>query len=487
MSLANIKRHVLFYLMISLGIISCQKSSEEVTPLDDLRSFTTNSDLAVNLQRVTLLDGSSDNFFDNASCIKLSIPFNAIVNQEEILIENDEDLQAAQLIYEQNPYARGNFDLIFPIRVVTSEYTEMTLDSEEALNQLAAQCIENGEDEDIECIDFTYPISISSYNRSSQQIGNDEISNDRDFYNFLQNIDEEELLGIDFPIEMINADGALISINNNDELNTAISTESIGCEENDFQYFNNGLALQQVSLQLTDAPFPSELVKEANVTIGRIDIYTNDDNDSIPFITISDEAQSFNLLDLTNGLTTDLAETDLPIGLYDHIRMEVIESSVELEDGSLFDLKVPSGSIRLVGDEQIEVTEGESLELLADFDVSRSFVVQGNPNTPAGIKGFLFKPVVKLSDLSKSGTLKGTVTQSGNGLRLEGVQVSVFAADTLNTTSFTDSEGNYTILGLEPGQYDITAEKDGFSEAMVDGIEVIQNLVTIQDIILNEE
>jgi hypothetical protein len=34
-------------------------------------------------------------------------------------------------------------------------------------------------------------------------------------------------------------------------------------------------------------------------------------------------------------------------------------------------------------------------DVTLDFDVSESFVVQGNTDTPAGISGFSFKPVVK--------------------------------------------------------------------------------------------
>lgn len=486
MSTANIKRHVLYFLMISFGFITCQNSSEEVTPLDDLRSFTANSDLGMNLTRVTLLDGSVDNYFDNASCLKLSIPFTALVNHVVMVIESDDDLLVAKLAYEQNPYA-SNFQLVFPVTVRTSTYAEMTVDSEESLRQLATQCLENGLDDDIECIDFSYPLSISTYNSLSQQIGNEEIATDQEFYEFLQRADENELLGFDFPIDLIDVNGSTFSANDNNELNTAMAQGSVDCEENDNVYFGNELELQTLSLKLTDAPFPFSLVKEANVTLGRIDLYTGEGNDSIEFITLSSSEQSFNLLDLTNGLTADLAETDVPVGLYNEIRMEVTQSSIELEDGTLFDLKVPSGTIRLRGEQAIEVTGTSSIELLADFDVSRSFVVQGNPNTPAGIKGFLLKPVIKLSDLSKTGTLTGSITQSANGMSLEGVQVSVYAADTLNTTSFSDQDGQYTILGLDPGIYNITAEKDRFTSMTIEGISLIQSTETVQDIVLVEE
>ncbi|MEP1033474.1 DUF4382 domain-containing protein [Ekhidna sp.] len=441
----------------------------------------------MNLTRITLLDGSSDNYFDNASCLRLKTPFSASVNNEEIVVESEEDLQSVQLAYEQNPYARSNFELVYPVTIQNSEYVEILVNSHDELNNLAIQCIENGDDEDIECIDFTYPLSIATYNSLSQQIGAEEINSDQEFYTFINQADENNLLGFDFPVELVDLEGMTFSVNNNNELMTAISNSSNACDENDYKYFSDNVFLQNLTLKLTDAPFPFSYVKEANVTIGKIDLKTSDENDSIAFITLSDTEQSFNLLDFTNGLTTDLAEVDIPVGDYAYIKMEVTQASVEMNDGTIYNLMVPSGTIRLVGDQMIQVNENSSIELLADFDVSRSFIPQGNPNSPAGIIGFVFVPVIKLSDLSQTGTLKGAVTQNGNGQVLEGVQISVYAADTLNTTSFTDQNGEYVIPGLKPGQYDVSAEIESFFSVWIEGIELTQNMEAVQDFELTEE
>lgn len=61
-------------------------------------------------------------------------------------------------------------------------------------------------------------------------------------------------------------------------------------------------------------------------------------------------------------------------------------------------------------DPSIDVVGGLTAELLLDFDVSQSFVIQGNPAFPADIKGFIFKPTIKAANLSISGRLAGTIT-----------------------------------------------------------------------------
>ncbi|MDF0705919.1 MAG: DUF4382 domain-containing protein [Bacteroidota bacterium] len=284
----------------------------------------------------------------------------------------------------------------------------------------------------------------------------------------------------------------------------------------------------RLSVQLTDAPFPYDLLAEANVTVYKIearlidgddsddnsdddssdDDSSNDDSsddsssddsnddsdddsddDSYPYITLMEEEIEVNLLELTNGLTQELAEIDVPAGAYDLIRVYVKGVNVVLTDGTVYDLKVPSGDssgIKVFIDPAITVTGGLSADLLLDFDVSRSFVAKGNLNTPAGVNGFNFKPVIKASNLSTSGTLAGNVStvEEETSVALEGAQISVIAADTLNTTSFSDVDGNYAILGLKAGMYKVVAELDGYLASDTLDVQIDAANVTTQDFIL---
>ena len=265
-----------------------------------------------------------------------------------------------------------------------------------------------------------------------------------------------------------------------------------------------------LSVQLTDAPFPYELVAEANVTIYKVearqvdndddsdddmnddssdDTDDSSDDDNYPFITLMEDEIDVNLLELTNGLTQQLAEIDVPAGSYDLIRVYVKGVNVVLTDGTVYDLKVPSGDasgIKVFVDPAITVTSGLSSDLLLDFDVSKSFVAKGNLNTPAGLNGFNFKPVIKASNLSTAGTLSGNIStvEEEVAVALEGAQISVFAADTLNTTSFSDVDGNYAILGLDAGMYEVVAELDGYLVSDTLDVQIDAANTTTQDFIL---
>ena len=162
-------------------------------------------------------------------------------------------------------------------------------------------------------------------------------------------------------------------------------------------------------LKLTDAPFPFDLVAEANVTISRIDIVGGADvaapTDSSAadrtgeegVITILQEERSFNLLELRDGVTATLSDIVLPEGQYTQLRLIVDSASVVMNEGTKYKLTIPSGAqtgIKVLLPD-FEVQKDVQTELTLDFDVSESFVVQGNPSTAGGIKGFLFKPVIK--------------------------------------------------------------------------------------------
>lgn len=262
----------------------------------------------------------------------------------------------------------------------------------------------------------------------------------------------------------------------------------------------------RLSVKLTDAPFPYDLVAEANVTVFKIearlksdDEYATDNSDDdlqgerdSEFIILMEEEVDVNLLKLTNGVTAQMADLDVPVGTYDLVRVYVRGTNVVLTDGRVFDLKVPSGEqtgIKIFIKPGLTVTGGISSDLLLDFDVSKSFVAKGNIKKVDGINGFNFKPVIKASNMSTAGSLIGNVSTiiEEMSMPLEGSQVSVIVADTINTAAFTDVDGNYMIMGLQGGTYKAIAELEGYVASDTVNIEINVANNTVQDFVLEQE
>ncbi|MFK7811316.1 MAG: DUF4382 domain-containing protein [Maribacter sp.] len=280
------------------------------------------------------------------------------------------------------------------------------------------------------------------------------------------------------------------------------STLLISCSDSNDSARDYG----KLSVLLTDAPFPHDLVAEANVTIFKVDArYKGDlklDTQAIdstdmnietdkgkPFVVLMENEVQVNLLELTNGVTKSLVDTDVPVGTYDLIRVYVKGINVVLTNGLSYDLKVPSGSqsgIKIFIKPGLAVNGGLSSDLLLDFDVSKSFVAKGGGQD---ITGFNFKPVIKVSNMSTAGTLMGMISEikEETSVGLEGAQVAVFVADTLNTTTFSDIDGGYMIMGLDAGSYTVEVEKEGYSFQIEEEVKINAGNKTVRDFELTME
>ncbi|MGB5377698.1 DUF4382 domain-containing protein [Muriicola sp.] len=254
----------------------------------------------------------------------------------------------------------------------------------------------------------------------------------------------------------------------------------------------------RLTIQLTDAPFPLDLISEANVTIykiearqkgdtendssmedgGTVEDESEDMHDGNAIVVLMEEDITINLLDLTNGVTESLVDTEIPAGTYDQLRVYAKGINVVMndEEGTTYDLKIPSGEqsgIKIKIKPALRIAGGLSADLLLDFDVSRSFVPRGNIRDLSKFNGFIFKPVIKVSNLSTAGTLAGVVTDKEDGAALAGATITVSQNDEIKTTSLTDDTGAYMIMGLDPGDYEVTAALDLYDTSPVGPIEIV--------------
>jgi hypothetical protein len=231
----------------------------------------------------------------------------------------------------------------------------------------------------------------------------------------------------------------------------------------------------QLTVLLTDAP--TDYIDAAMVDIGEVVLVPTDGG---AHITLSEDGTDgpVDLLELQNAATAVLAEAEIEAGSYSQLRLIVESASVTLADGYTFPdgssekpLTVPSGAqtgIKLLlragdGDEEdrpLEIPAGD-LVLVVDFDVSQSFVIQGNPETPAGIKGMLFKPTLRVIVLDVAGSLAGTVSTELDSTLVDSLEVTAEPTDeglleayqTQTATTRTGADGTYTLPFIVPGEY----------------------------------
>jgi hypothetical protein len=110
--------------------------------------------------------------------------------------------------------------------------------------------------------------------------------------------------------------------------------------------------------------------------------------------------------------------------------------------------------------------------------------LKGNAKTPAGIKGFNFKPVVKAVNLTTEGTLSGEVFDAETEALLPGISVWIEQDETQIASASTNGEGYYAITGITAGFYDVIAGSDEFYNDTVEGVQIVEGNLTVQDFIL---
>ena len=152
-----------------------------------------------------------------------------------------------------------------------------------------------------------------------------------------------------------------------------------------------------------------------------------------------------------------------------------------------FNMKVPSGEqtgIKVFINPEIHVEGGISAELLLDFDLSKSFVMRGH----MAHNGFIFKPCIRATNNSTAGRIEGFVTDnSPDKVGIENATVSLQKDAEELATALTDASGHYVFIGIPAGTYLMSATKENFDVANVEGIVVVPGNKVIQDFVLTKK
>jgi len=211
------------------------------------------------------------------------------------------------------------------------------------------------------------------------------------------------------------------------------------CQKN-----NTGADQATLQLRLTDNPPPD--IKEVWVDIRQVEIIGAEG--SSPIILDGVHAGVYNLLELTDGKDTILADALIPSGTISQIRLILGENNYLItSSGEKISLKTPSAQQSgLKVQLHQEVTGGMLYRLTLDFDVARSIVFAGSSDN------VILKPVLRvISFVPSGGNISGVVAP-------ESVLTSVVAIQGIDTIASTFSNtvtGAYYIKDIPAGSYSL--------------------------------
>ena len=259
-----------------------------------------------------------------------------------------------------------------------------------------------------------------------------------------------------------------------------------GCSE----LFNNDQTdgKSRLVIKITDDPFDISYIESATVTITKVEIRRAGDSvsDGNPFMVLSDDTVTIDLIDLRNGLTETLIDMEIEDGEYDLVRLYVMEAGLKLKDiEDPYKVKVPSGGqtgIKIFISPALNVSGDLTEELLLDVDLSRSFVLRGNMDQN---NGFIFKPVIRAANMTTAGRIEGMVKDTAK-VKVKEAKVWI-TRDTTVATAFADTMGYYAIIGVPAGTYSIFATKEGYDTVKYENISVLAGSKTVRDFILTKK
>ena len=232
----------ILFLAIALLFITTSCRTEDDLSIDASaeNALLVNSNLAVQMQNVTKNDGSVDNIVYNANCFTIQLPIMLTINGVSITITDIADYDDLEDILDEFDDDDDYIDIDFPVTIILSDYTEIQINNLDELEDYAVDCNDEDEDDDdIECIDFIYPISASVFDTNNEVISTITFNNDSNLYEFIDDLDEDDLVGFDFPVSLTLADGSIIEVNNFDDLEDAIDEYEDDCDEDDDYDYND--------------------------------------------------------------------------------------------------------------------------------------------------------------------------------------------------------------------------------------------------------
>jgi hypothetical protein len=231
-----------------------------------------------------------------------------------------------------------------------------------------------------------------------------------------------------------------------------------------------------VHLRLTDAPADYDQV---NIVVREVRVhqadFDDDDGEGGGWIVISDTETTYDLLELRNGVSTTLGVSEnVPVGHYDQIRLVLGSGSNVVVDGVTYPLTTPSGmqsGLKVNG--EFDVVEGETRELLLDFDAARSVHVTGNQK-------YMLRPVIKLVEGDiippppvDPGAIHGDLDPATEAEILARIGDETFA------TAAPDTTGVFTLANLTPGTYDVRIDvASGYRDTTLTGVVVTSGQTT---------
>lgn len=209
----------------------------------------------------------------------------------------------------------------------------------------------------------------------------------------------------------------------------------VSCNDDDTNSNNKTYAY---NVRMTDAPAPYDAVY---VDVQGVEIISSDG----ATITLDTNAQIYNLLELSNGVSVQIASDDINTPNVSQVRLILGSDNSIVVDGLTYPLSTPSAQqsgLKINVNQQLDANVTNTL--LIDFDAHMSIVEQGNGS-------YSLKPVLRMIETDVQGSITGSLSVLGIA-----ATVTAESSTGVEYTTIANENGQFMISGLNAGTYTVT-------------------------------
>lgn len=218
--------------IISITFWSCQKEELEIIDSGNQQTLTSVSPLTGLVSRVAQNSTTKDNVLDNTSCFKVQLPVTVIVNGQNIIIDDESDYTTVQGAIDAFSNDDDLVNFIYPITIQYQNFQTKIISNKDQLDDALDDCGEEEGFHEIDCVNFVYPITINVYNSGSQTPEVLTFTSNSSLFNFLDNLESDDLIAIKYPISVVDSNSQTVIINNNSQLENFIEDSIDDCNDN---------------------------------------------------------------------------------------------------------------------------------------------------------------------------------------------------------------------------------------------------------------
>jgi len=246
-----------------------------------------------------------------------------------------------------------------------------------------------------------------------------------------------------------------------------------------------------LSVKMTDAPATPDYA-EVWVTVEKVRVHQSDtaaDGQSGWEEIVLDPPRKIELLDLRNGVLAELGQVEVPAGTYHQFRLVLGDGPTDNElvlaadPATRVPLTTPSAqqSGLKLNAKPFEVADGQTVELVLDFDAARSVVRAGNSGK------YLLKPVITVIPMLDAGALAGSfadpAASEGASVSLQAYDATTGSASVLRATT-PAADGSWKLAPVEAGgDYALVVVKPGFRSMVFTDVAVATAQTLVVDAI----